>query len=99
MLSNEDIKSKLERDATRELADLARKVGIGLALEFDVAATGGASDANFVASLGVPTLDGLGPVGGGDHGVDEWLDVDSAPERVALLAGVVVAVAEGGPIR
>ena len=47
----------------------------------------------------MPTLDGLGPVGGGDHGVDEWLDLASVPDRVALLAGLVVAVAEGESVR
>ncbi|MFE6254744.1 M20/M25/M40 family metallo-hydrolase [Agromyces sp. NPDC057865] len=94
-----DVCPPLERDATDALAALARKVGDGLALDFEFAATGGASDANFVAALGVPTLDGLGPVGGGDHGPDEWLDLTTAPERTALLAGLIVAIAEGGPIR
>lgn len=94
-----DVCPPLERHATAALADLARDVGAGLALDVEVAATGGASDANFVAALGVPTLDGLGPVGGGDHGADEWLDLATAPERVALLAGLVVAIAERGPIR
>ena len=89
----------LERCATDGLAALARQVGDGLGLTFDVAATGGASDANFVAALGVPTLDGLGPIGGGDHGVDEWLDLASVHDRVALLAGLVVAVAEGESLR
>ena len=89
-----DVCPPLERSATDDLAVLAREVGARLGLAFDVAATGGASDANFVAALGVPTLDGLGPVGGGDHGVDEWLDLATVPERVALLAGLVVAVAE-----
>lgn len=89
-----DVCPPLERTATDDLAGLAREVGDRLGLTFDVAATGGASDANFVAALGVPTLDGLGPVGGGDHGVDEWLDLSSVPERVALLAGLVVAIAE-----
>lgn len=89
-----DVCPPLERSATDELAARAREVGDLLGLSFDVAATGGASDANFVAALGVPTLDGLGPVGGGDHGVDEWLDLGSVPERVALLAGLVVAIAE-----
>ncbi|MGR2752433.1 M20/M25/M40 family metallo-hydrolase [Agromyces arachidis] len=89
-----DVCPPLERSATDALAGLAREVGEGLGLAFDVAATGGASDANFVAALGVPTLDGLGPVGGGDHGVDEWLDLSSVPDRVALLAGLVVAIAE-----
>lgn len=94
-----DVCPPLERSATDGLAALARQVGDGLGLAFDVAATGGASDANFVAALGVPTLDGLGPVGGGDHGVDEWLDLASVPDRVALLAGLVVAVAEGESVR
>lgn len=89
-----DVCPPLERAATDDLAGLAREVGERLGLTFDVAATGGASDANFVAALGVPTLDGLGPVGGGDHGVDEWLDLSSVPERVALLAGLVVEIAE-----
>ncbi|MEI5585149.1 MULTISPECIES: M20 family metallopeptidase [unclassified Agromyces] len=89
-----DVCPPLERAATDELAALAREVGDRLGLAFDVAATGGASDANFVAALGVPTLDGLGPVGGGDHGVDEWLDLASVPDRVALLAGLVVAVSD-----
>jgi glutamate carboxypeptidase len=88
-----DVCPPLERTATDGLAALARDVGAGFGLEFGVAATGGASDANFVAALGVPTLDGLGPVGGGDHGVDEWLDLASVPERVALLAGLIAAVA------
>lgn len=89
-----DVCPPLERTATDDLAGLAREVGDRLGLTFDVAATGGASDANFVAALGVPTLDGLGPVGGGDHGVDEWLDLSSVPERIALLAGLVVEIAE-----
>ncbi|WP_401000277.1 M20/M25/M40 family metallo-hydrolase [Agromyces sp. GXQ0307] len=94
-----DVCPPLERRATGALAGLAREVAAELALDLDVAATGGASDANFVAALGVPTLDGLGPVGGGDHGDDEWLDLATVPERVALLAGLVVAITEGGPIR
>jgi glutamate carboxypeptidase len=94
-----DVCPPLERSATDGLAALARDVGEGLGLAFDVAATGGASDANFVAALGIPTLDGLGPVGGGDHGVDEWLDLATVPDRVALLAGLVVAVAEGESVR
>jgi len=53
------------------------------------AATGGASDANPVAGLGVPTLDGLGPIGGADHSPGEWLDLGSVVPRMALLAGLI----------
>ncbi|WP_350347724.1 M20 family metallopeptidase [Agromyces sp. G08B096] len=84
-----DVCPPLEPAATDALAAVARRVGKELGLAFEIARTGGASDANFVAATGVPTLDGLGPVGGGDHGVDEWLDLASVPERVALLAGVI----------
>jgi glutamate carboxypeptidase len=47
--------------------------------------TGGGSDGNFTAALGVPTLDGLGPRGGGAHADDEHVVLGSIPERVALL--------------
>jgi glutamate carboxypeptidase len=44
--------------------------------------------------LGVPTLDGLGPVGGDDHSVDEWLDVTSVAPRTTLLAGLIARAGE-----
>ncbi|MFI5924650.1 M20/M25/M40 family metallo-hydrolase [Micromonospora sp. NPDC051543] len=52
----------------------------------------GASDGNFTAGLGVPTLDGLGAVGGGAHAADEYVCLDRMPERTALLAGLVDAL-------
>lgn len=55
--------------------------------------TGGASDANTTAGMGVPSLDGLGPIGGNDHAPGEYLDVDSIVPRTALLAGLLLAVA------
>lgn len=57
------------------------------------AATGGASDANTTAGLGVPTLDGLGPIGGSDHSPAEYLEIDSIVPRTALLAALLLAVA------
>jgi glutamate carboxypeptidase len=53
--------------------------------------TGGASDANLVAALGVPTLDGLGPEGGGAHADSEHVLMASLPRRAALLAGLLAA--------
>jgi glutamate carboxypeptidase len=55
------------------------------------AATGGASDANTTAGMGVPTLDGLGPIGGLDHSPDEWLDVASIVPCTTLLAALLLA--------
>lgn len=49
----------------------------------------GASDANFTGALGVPTLDGLGAVGGGAHARGEYIDVTQLPDRAALLATLV----------
>jgi glutamate carboxypeptidase len=56
------------------------------------AATGGASDANTTAALGIPTIDGLGPVGGDDHSVDEWLDLTSVAPRTTLLAALIARI-------
>jgi glutamate carboxypeptidase len=55
-------------------------------------AVGGASDGNFTAALGVPTLDGLGAVGGGAHADHEWVDADTLVERVELVRGILAAL-------
>jgi glutamate carboxypeptidase len=52
-------------------------------------AVGGISDANLTAALGVPTLDGLGAVGGGAHAVNEWVDLEQTHERVPMVAALV----------
>ena len=60
---------------------------IGLAVRED--GSGGASDGNFTAYMGVPTLDGLGPQGRGLHAEDEQVVVNSLPRRAALIAGML----------
>jgi glutamate carboxypeptidase len=55
----------------------------------DGVAVGGASDGNVTASLGVPTLDGLGAVGGNAHAEGEWVDLAAMAERAAFLAALV----------
>ncbi|HWH97276.1 MAG TPA: M20/M25/M40 family metallo-hydrolase, partial [Pseudolysinimonas sp.] len=60
-----------------------------LGFEVGETATGGAGDANITAATGLPTIDGLAPVGGSAHGPDEWLDLDSVVPRTALLAGLL----------
>jgi glutamate carboxypeptidase len=71
------------------LANLAIAVAAELGFELKDAATGGASDANTTSAAGVPTLDGLGPIGGDDHGPREWLDLSSVVPRICLLAGLL----------
>lgn len=77
--------------ASRKLFALARTIAAAMGVP-DLAdgATGGASDANLVAAKGVPTLDGLGPEGGGAHADGEHVLVDSLPRRAALIAGLLV---------
>ena len=49
--------------------------------------------------MGVPTLDGLGPIGGNDHSPAEYLEVDSIVPRTTLLAGLLLAIAPAIPAR
>ncbi|MGW1375029.1 M20 family metallopeptidase [Streptomyces sp. NPDC002446] len=58
-------------------------------------AVGGGSDGNFTAALGVPTLDGLGAVGGGAHADHEYLVIEAMAERANLVAGLVNAIRNG----
>ena len=71
---------------------MAKTVAAGLGFELREAASGGASDANTTAALGVPTLDGLGPVGAMPTQPDEYLELDSVVPRATLLAGLLVAI-------
>lgn len=80
----------LQRSASFGLFQQAVTLGVELGLPpVREAAVGGGSDGNLTAALGVPTLDGLGAVGGDAHGEDEWVDLRSMPERAALLAALV----------
>lgn len=82
-------------ERTKAIAALFAKAR-GLAAELGVAleesSTGGGSDGNFSAALGVPTLDGLGTVGEGAHAVNESILIDRIADRTALLAKLVAAL-------
>jgi glutamate carboxypeptidase len=83
--------------ATGRLVRLAQEVAGELGFTLEEAATGGASDANAIAALGVPTLDGLGPIGGDDHSDREWIDLESVAPRTALLAGLIARASAALP--
>lgn len=86
----------LEQASSAGLFALAGEVADRLGLPRPAGVTvGGASDGNFTAGIGVPTLDGLGAVGGGAHAADEHVLVAELPNRAALLAGLVTAVLAG----
>ncbi len=72
------------------LFESAREVGLAVGQELSEGATGGASDGNFTASVGLPTLDGLGARGAGAHAVNEHIVIDSLPERAALIAALLM---------
>jgi glutamate carboxypeptidase len=72
------------------LFERAQRIGRSLGLELGEGATGGGSDGNFTAALGVPTLDGLGAPGAGAHAENEHVEVAGLPERAALLAALIL---------
>ncbi|WP_372666334.1 M20 family metallopeptidase [Amycolatopsis kentuckyensis] len=82
-------RAPLDAGASSELFLLANELAAGTLTE---AAVGGASDGNFTAGLGIPTLDGLGAVGGGAHADDEHVVVAELPRRTALLAALAETV-------
>jgi glutamate carboxypeptidase len=76
----------LERtDGVVRLYEHARSLAAELGVSLGEGSTGGGSDGSLVATWGLPTLDGLGPRGGGAHAVDEHILLDDLPFRLALL--------------
>ncbi|MFL5997968.1 MAG: M20/M25/M40 family metallo-hydrolase [Streptomyces sp.] len=84
--------------ASAPLLDLARQVAREQGREeLPTATVGGASDANFVAALGLPVLCGMGAVGDGAHAQGEFIHPDTVPAQTALVAGLLVRLAD--PLR
>ena len=75
--------------AIAQLYALARTIGNEMGMIVEESSTGGGSDGNFTAALGIPTLDGLGAVGEGAHAANESILIDRLPDRMALLAGLL----------
>lgn len=76
-------------EKTMELCDLISTIGKNLKIDINYAETGGGSDANFTSALGVPTVDGMGPIGGGAHSVNEYLEIQSIIPRINLLKEII----------
>ncbi len=82
--------------ASTRLVNYAKQAARELGFEIEDVTTGGASDGNHTAALGTPTLDGLGPVGGKAHNAsEESMNLDSVVPRTAMLAKLIVAIANG----
>lgn len=79
---------------TRALLRLIQAVGDEIGIEIEDTSTGGGSDASFTSSLGIATIDGLGPIGGNAHSDKEYLEIPSLVERTHLLATIMKRLAE-----
>ena len=85
----------MERTAgVARLFELARGVAREMGRDLQEGATGGASDGNFTAALGVPTLDGLGALGEGPHALHEHVVVNELAPRAALVAGLLARIGD-----
>lgn len=80
-------------------ASRARELARLLGLELGEGPAGGTSDANLVAPLGIPVIDGLGPEGDGAHALHEHVLIDSLVERTALIALIVADASLADPPR
>lgn len=82
-------------ERTREFAGVLQSVGKAMGYPLDIASSGGASDGNLTASVGVPTIDGMGAQGGRSHSPEEYVEVESLTKKGAVLAGFLAAMADG----
>jgi glutamate carboxypeptidase len=82
----------MHREMAAPLFRKARALGRAMGMDVIEASTGGGSDGNFTAALGVPTLDGLGALGDGAHARHEHILIPELPRRAALLAGLLATL-------
>ena len=89
-IERDELTPALERTpAVAALAEAAVSIGRGLGLPVHEVATGGASDACWTAAMGIPSLDGLGPIGALDHTPDEYVEIASLASRAQLVAALI----------
>jgi len=83
----------MERSAgTARLFGMAQKMAREIGVELEESLSGGGSDGNFTAALGIPTLDGLGAVGEGAHALTESILLNRMADRAALIAKVLAGI-------
>jgi glutamate carboxypeptidase len=89
-LSGKIVSLPFEKAAgSAQLAELACQAGKEVGIQLEDLPSGGASDANTTAGMGVPTIDGLGAGGGHAHNPDEYIELDYLPTRIALIASLL----------
>ena len=77
--------------ASRELYERIRRIGESLGIRIAEEKRGGVSDACWLSYVGVPTVDGLGPLGDHDHTPDEYIVTESLFQRIELTANLLIA--------
>jgi glutamate carboxypeptidase len=86
----------MKTQGTELLYTLVKEAGKMIGLDLNEAFPGGASDGNFTAALGIPTIDAMGPVGGFSHSDKEYLEIEKVTERCKLLALSLLLVGRNG---
>ena len=80
----------LERTAAVvKLFEQAKAVAAEIGITLEEGSAGGGSDGNFTGALGIPTLDGLGAIGAGEHALHEHVEIDALIPRAATIAGLL----------
>ena len=79
-------------EAIAALFKRVKEIGGGLGLDLEEGSTGGGSDGNFTAALGVPTLDGMGAMGDGAHADHEHILISQLTARTSLLAATLLSL-------
>ncbi|MFN2211672.1 MAG: M20 family metallopeptidase [Anaerolineales bacterium] len=77
-------------EAVTGLFQQVKGIGAELGLDLQEGSTGGGSDGNFTAALGVPTLDGMGAMGDGAHADNEHIQISQLPDRISILAAALL---------
>ena len=86
-----------ETSAVDELADRATRIYASMGMDLGRGGNGGASESALSQEGGIPALDGLGPVGGGFHSADEFLDLRTLTPRLYLLTELVMDLGQSPP--
>jgi glutamate carboxypeptidase len=84
----------IKDDKAASLVRMVQEAAALVGFDLTDTATGGGSDGNFVSALGTPVVDGMGPVGGRVHSDDEYLELETLPERCKMLAMTLLLYGE-----
>ena len=82
-------------EKTTQLWEQIAGVGESIGLEMTLTTTGGCSDGNYTAAMGIPTIDAMGVRGGDVHSQDEYIELDSIVPNIHLMCEIVKAFADG----